>query len=62
MNTKKEVFHTHVDEHGILVKCYHECKNTLAQASFWIGVTVSFPIEHFIWEHVWPFKLILDLF
>ena len=26
--------------------------------SFWLGLTFGFPFEHFLWEHVWPFKLI----
>ena len=55
---KKQDFHYHTDENGILVKCYHECKNTLRQASFWIGVSVSWPIEHFLWSHVWPFSIL----
>lgn len=42
--------HYHKDEKGILHRCYHECKQVVTQWGFWIGVTVSFPIEHFIWE------------
>jgi hypothetical protein len=47
--------HTHETENGLLVKCYHKTKLLLAP-SFWIGMTLGFPLEHFIWEKVWPFK------
>ncbi len=50
--------HYHPDEQGLLVKCYHNGRSLLADVRFWIGVTVSFPLEHFIWEHVWPFYII----
>ena len=50
--------HSHVDEHGILHKCYHQCRNTLLSISFWLGVTLSFPIEHFLWEKIWPFTIL----
>ena len=42
--------HFHEDERGVLVKCYHETKSQLVSYSFWIGMTIGFPIEHFIWE------------
>lgn len=48
--------HTHVDEQGVLVKCYHDTKNLLLSANFWIGMTLGFPFEHFLWEKVWPFS------
>lgn len=50
--------HYHTDSQGFLVKCYHKVKPTFLSISFWLGVTLSFPIEHFIWEHVWPFAQI----
>jgi hypothetical protein len=50
--------HTHKTEQGLLVKCYHSTKAVFLSGSFWIGVTLSFPIEHFLWTKVWPFKLI----
>lgn len=53
--------HTHVDEHGMIVKCYHKSKAILLSGSFWFGVTVSYPLEHFLWEQVWPFKLLTAL-
>lgn len=50
--------HFHKDDRGVLVRCYHKSKDILLSASFWLGVTLSFPIEHFIWEKVWPFRII----
>lgn len=57
MSHKQEV-HAHRSSDGRWVECYHRCRSTLQDSSFWIGVTLSFPIEHFIWEHLWPFNLI----
>lgn len=54
------VGHTHEDEHGILVKCYHSTRNILKDYAFWIGVTVSFPIEHFIWTKLPGFSYIAE--
>jgi hypothetical protein len=50
--------HTHVDENGLIVKCYHKSKSALLSGGFWLGLTLGFPIEHFLWEKVWPFKLL----
>jgi hypothetical protein len=47
--------HEHVDEKGFIHKCFHKCRSVLFNWSFWLGVTLSFPIEHFLWEKVWPF-------
>lgn len=44
--------HYHKDEHGVLVKCYHKCKNLLTDAAFWIGITISYPLEHMLWERI----------
>lgn len=59
--------HTHVTPDGLLVKCYHKCKTgalsvkqVLGSTAFWIGSTVTFPLEHFLYEKVWPFVLIKD--
>lgn len=57
---KTESFHTHVAEDGTLVKCYHATRNLLTSINFWIGVTISFPLEHFLYEKVWPFYLITE--
>lgn len=44
--------HTHVSEDGFVVKCYHKCKSILLDYAFWIGVTLTFPIEHFLWTKI----------
>lgn len=51
--------HFHKTEKG-LKACYHTCKSILASPSFWVGTTISFPFEHFIWEKLWPFNLLTD--
>ena len=50
--------HTHLDEQGKLVKCYHECKTALTDWRFLLGFTLGFPFEHLLWDKVWPFSLI----
>lgn len=52
--------HTHVTEDGFLIRCYHRSRSVLLSGGFWLGVTVSFPLEHFIWEKLYPFKLITE--
>lgn len=44
--------HTHLTETGTLVKCYHECRNTLRTPSFWVLTTLAFPLEHAIWTKI----------
>lgn len=44
--------HYHKNEDGILVKCYHGCRSVLTDWKFFLGVTVSFPLEHFLWTKV----------
>jgi hypothetical protein len=57
MKNKEKSFHTHLTEDGILIKCYHKSKSAVFTAFMWfLGITASFPIEHFIWEKIWPFK------
>lgn len=53
--------HTHKNEYGVLVKCYHKCKSILFEPAFWIGMTISFPFEHFLWTKVPVFKHITAL-
>lgn len=50
--------HYHKNERGFAVKCYHSCKNFVLSWQLWLGFTLSFPIEHFIWEKLWPFYLV----
>ena len=54
---KEGKFHVHKDENGFLVRCYHQAKPLLLNWKWWASLTFSFPIEHALWEHVWPFKL-----
>lgn len=53
--------HVHKDKKGVLHVCYHKCRTVFTDWGFWIGVTVSFPLEHFLWEQVWPFSWITKL-
>lgn len=43
--------HTHVTPDGILVRCYHKCK-TIFSWQFFVGMTLSFPVEHWLWTQV----------
>jgi hypothetical protein len=53
--------HYHEDKKtGLLVRCMNSCSNLITDYRFWIGVTISYPLEHFLWEHVWPFKLLMQ--
>ena len=53
--------HTHQTEQGLAVKCYHHCRGVFTSVGFWIGMTVGYPLEHALWEHVYPFTLIMGL-
>lgn len=53
--------HYHIDERGFLVKCYHNGKALLLNWQFWTGLTLGFPLEHLIWEKLWPFSVITKL-
>lgn len=48
--------HFHVNDEGFMVACYHKAKSNYL--GFLIGTTLSFPIEHFLYEKVWPFNLL----
>lgn len=50
--------HSHIDEKGAIVKCYHTCKAELIRPGFWFAFTLGFPIEHAIWTFLPPFKYI----
>jgi hypothetical protein len=54
----KDHEHKHPSKNGFMVTCYHHCRNVLAVPAFWIGITVSYPFEHLLWERVWPFNII----
>lgn len=53
--------HYHKDEHGFLHKCYHKCR-TVFTWQFFIGVTLSFPLEHALWTKVPIFRDLSKLF
>lgn len=50
--------HTHKTVGGAIIDCYHETTSLLKSWQFWIGMTIGFPLEHALWEKVWPFYLI----
>lgn len=54
----KSAYHTHLTEAGTWAKCYHKSKTLLGNWQFWIGLTFGFPLEHLLWEKVYPFSLI----
>jgi hypothetical protein len=54
-------YHTHKTEAGVLVRCYHKCRTSMASPRFWIGLTVGFFPEHYLWEKVPPFSLLTKL-
>jgi hypothetical protein len=58
LSSKVQKFHYHLDENGIIVKCYHNSKLLFTDWKFWLGMTLGFPLEHFLWEKVWPFYLV----
>lgn len=50
--------HVHTDSRGYVHWCYHHCRNILTAWQFWLGMTLSFPFEHLLWEKMWPFYLL----
>lgn len=57
--------HYHKDAEGFLVQCYHVCQKqalgiwqVLRSPAFWIGITVTYPFEHALYEKVWPFLIV----
>jgi len=61
MKSIAEPSHTHIDERGFIVKCYHKAQGLLTSWQFWLGTFLSFPLEHLLWEKVWPFSLLTKL-
>jgi len=59
--SKKDNQHFHRTKDNKLVACYHECKNMLTSYSFWIGMSIGWPLEHFLWQKIWPFSLVAKL-
>ena len=52
--------HFHVDERGVLVRCYHGVTSLATDWRFWAGITLSFPLEHWLWEKCWPFYVLTN--
>lgn len=50
--------HYHRNRAGILVTCYHQCRSLMTDWRFWCGLTLGYPLEHYLWEKVWPFNLL----
>ena len=44
--------------HGLLGKSIAGMRAFLVDPSFWLGVSLSFPLEHFFWEKLWPMRLL----
>lgn len=53
--------HTHTDEAGAIVRCYHRARTAVLDYGFWVGLTLGFPVEHFLWEKVPPFSYLTKL-
>lgn len=52
----KQHGHYHSDSNGVLVRCYRRCRSWAWIIAAWlVGQTSSFPLEHYLWEKVWPF-------
>lgn len=51
-------FHTHEVKPGLVVRCYHSCRTGILTWSFWLGLTLGFPLEHLLWEKAPGFRLI----
>lgn len=58
---ERGVPHQHVSKDGLLVDCYHGTKNLVTDWKFWLGMTFGWPLEHYLYSHVWPFSLVASL-
>jgi hypothetical protein len=54
----KDDEHEHLDQYGAVHTCYHKCRTMFFDISFWVATIVAFPLEHFLWEKVWPLSWI----
>jgi hypothetical protein len=59
---KTKLSHYHKAANGKLVECWHTSKSVLTSAGFYWGITLTFPLEHILWEKVWPFNLLTQWF
>lgn len=48
-----------------IVRCCHKMKHGIQSqvfsVGFWLGMTIGFPFEHFLYEKVWPFTWLAKL-
>jgi len=47
-----------VQARGLPEKSWVTVRTFLLNPSFWLGVSLSFPLEHFFWEKLWPMYLL----
>jgi hypothetical protein len=56
--------HEHVDRHGSVHQCWHECKSEMRRPAFWVlNILLTFllfPLEHAIYTHLAPFTWVTD--
>ncbi len=47
-------------ETWLVVKAHvsHGIRHTILRPAFWIGLTLGFPLEHLLWEKLWPFDIL----
>lgn len=46
---------------SLIGKSWGKVRTFLLSPSFWVGVSLSFPLEHFFWEKLWPMRLLTRL-
>lgn len=56
----KPPFHYHVCPSGFLHRCYRTSRSIFTW-KFFVGITLSFPVEHAIWTKLWPFYKLTEL-
>jgi hypothetical protein len=56
--------HAHKDSAGFVHLCYHKCRHWV-NPKFILGLlvaqTLPFPLEHLLWEKLWPFYYLTHL-
>lgn len=51
-------YHEHEVKPGYMQRCYHVCRHWLSPgflAGWIVANTITFPLEHIQWDHIWPF-------
>jgi hypothetical protein len=61
---RKRTVKVHRSMHDFAVEEFrhipHGIRHTILRPSFWLGLTMGFPLEHMLWEHIWPFYLFTE--